>query len=516
MGMELKRETRRNTMFESGKKLNLQVLSRRFILIGMIPLLLVTGCNGNVNSAPENTEQEQGGSNLSVSTIDPAKQAIGVSLNKNIIVTLNTSLQSQTIDNSTVFITNPGGQNLSANVSYNDNSRTITLDPSLPLGGNASYTVTVTTGVKATNNTSLASNYTATFTTLAGDLPPEFALWESNMIANGDYWGNYQNPNGGNGFSARYDNAYYDILWNMYQIKEYTGQEEPWNTYIAYARSAYRDEYYRPSDYNIGDGHQRFSHGLLADYLAGGTTTLADIQKIRDNPAFSDLSEFQGSYDGQSQSISREMAYVLQANVNAEKAGESRNAAKVSQFIAWMENHLYEWRSNTFSGEAFFQPFMFALTAHALIEFYDWEVQNGRNPNAYWPTTHWPTISDALAEFSSWLYNDALVRLGPDAGQRMWVADFSESGYGGFRYADREYEEGAGAIYPGLNLLTSPVYMWVYKITGDVNFRNMGDVIFKGGVPYGNSEASGKEFDQNYRWSFKFIQWRSEADQLWQ
>lgn len=507
-----------STAFKLDSKTNLKTLLKQFIIFGVVPLLFVAGCSGNGSPAPEDNDPGTGSTDLSISTVDPLPQATGVPLNKVITIMLNTSLKPETVDDTTVYITDAGSNKIPTSTVYNANSKTIVLDPNLPLAALASYTLTMTPGVKAINNSSLASNFTATFTTttLASNLPPEFALWESNMIANGNTWGNFQNPAGGNGFSARYDNAYYDILWNMYQIKEYTGQDEPWNTYIAYARSAYRDEYYRPNDYNIGAGHQRFSHGLLADYLAGGTTTLADIQKIRDNVAFSDVSEFQGSYDGQSQSISREMAYALQANVNAEKAGEARNTARVSQFVAWMENHLYEWNSGVFTGEAFFQPFMFALTAHALVEFYDWEVLNGRNPNAYWPTTHWPTMSEALATFSSWMYNDALVRLGPYAGQRMWVADISEPGYGGFRYADREYEEGAGAVYPGLNLLIAPVYMWVYKLTGDMNFRAMGDDIFKGGVPYGNSEASGKEFDQNYRWSFKFIQWRNEADQLWQ
>lgn len=504
-------------MFKFGNILNLQAFSRRFIFIGIISLFLVTGClleeeDPGLGNGPDN-------SNLSISNIDPAPNAIGVPLNKNIVVALNIDLQSATVDGTTVFITDPDDQRLSANVVYNTGSKSITIDPDLTLDAIKNYTVTVTPGVKATNNSSLASNYNTTFTTAAGDLPPEFTLWETNMIANGNTWGAYQNP-GVNGFSARFNNAYYDILWNMYQIKEYTGQDEPWNTYIAYARSAYRDQYYRPATYNIGEGYQRFSHGLLVDFLAtrgaGGGTTLLDVQRIRDNPAFSDLGEFSGGYDGPCQNITREMSYALQSHINAEKAGEDRDVEKVSQFVAWLENHLWEWYSDTFRCEAFFQPFMFALNAHALIEFYEWEVQSGRNPNAYWPTTHWATIPDALAEFSSWMYNDALVRYGSYTGERMWVADFEAPGYGGFRYADRQYEEGAGAIYPGLNLLTAPVYIWVYKITGDADFRNMGDVIFKGGVPYGNSGASGKEFDQNYRWSFKYIQWRSEADQLWQ
>jgi len=345
---------------------------------------------------------------------------------------------------------------------------------------------------------------------------PNISRWESDMTTYGQTWGEFQNPNGPNGWAVRFDRAYYDVLNIMHEIKAYTGQSQPWDTYIGYAKSAYRNEYYRPNDYNV-PGYRRFAHGLLADYLAGGDTTIEDIRKIRDKPAFSNLSEYNGAYAGSHQVMSREMAYALEAHIAAEKAGAPRQA-QVSQFVTWMENHLHEWKSGQFAAEAWFQPFMFGISAQALIEFYEWEVANDRDPNAYWPTTHWPTITAALSDFSDWMYTTAVVREGPDAGQRMWAANYQNRGYGGFRYMDRNNTsisaEGS-SVTPDLNALIAPVYAWVYKHTGSNAHRAMGDEVFAGGVYFSGASWGGKQFNQSYRWSFRFVQWRREGDQLW-
>lgn len=328
--------------------------------------------------------------------------------------------------------------------------------------------------------------------------------WEQNMLVNGRKWGQFQNPNSGTGWATRFVNAYYDMLGTLYRIKAYTGSSE-WDQYIEFAKHSYRNEFYRPDNYH-SNGYYRFPHGLLADFQAGGDTTIEDIRMVRDNMAFSLLVEFeQSEYLGQSQHMSREMAYALAAHVCAERAGETRDEARVSAFVGWMANHLHEWYSNTFStpGQSFFQPFMFALTAKSLIEFYEWEIENGRDPNAYWPTVNWTEMLDGIASVALWMFNEAAVREGPSAGQRMWAGDQH-----GFRYADREYEEGAGVVYPGLNLLIAPVYAWLYKETTNLDYANIGDLLFNEGVTYGSPDWSGKAFNQNYFWSFDYLAWR--------
>jgi len=505
-----------------------------YLLILLFITILLFGCGGgdttllgstntpmvglepdsNVDIPTGSDSNDNGTVVASLEMVTPSDQAVGVSQATSIVINTNIDLNETSVNSNNVQLIGPGGNPITINILYNN--RVITIDPINPLQNSTAYAVTISRNLTDMNGNSLPSDFNWSFTTTFGDLPPEFAAWESNMVTWGKHWGEFQNPDGGVRWAVRFDNAYYDMLWNLYQIKEYSGQNSVWDQYIEYAKSSYRDEFYRPDNYH-SNGYYRFPHGLLTDYLAGGDTTIQDIRMIRDNMAFSLVVEYDenGDYPGQSQRMSREMSYALQANVCAEKAGEPRMTDRISHFIPWMENHLYEWKSGNFSDSAFFQPFMFGLTAHALIEFYEWEVENGRDPHAYWPKTHWNTIPEALADFAEWMYNTSVVRAGPYAGQRMWVANYGGQGNGAFRYADREYEEGAGTIYPGLNLLITPVYAWVYKQTGDTTYREIADIIFAAGVRQFNGDWSGKAFNQNYRWSFKYVDWRREGDQLW-
>jgi hypothetical protein len=66
---------------------------------------------------------------------------------------------------------------------------------------------------------------------------------------------------------------------------------------------------------------------------------------------------------------------------------------------------------------------------------------------------------------------------------------------------------------PNLNNLISPAYAWMYLQTGDTKYRQQADTIFADGVIYnGAINWAGKEFSQNYRWSFDYIKWRDQAN----
>jgi hypothetical protein len=165
------------------------------------------------------------------------------------------------------------------------------------------------------------------------------------------------------------------------------------------------------------------------------------------------------------------------------------------------------------------QPFMAGLTMKALIDFYEWEVESGRNPNAFWddPTddNSWPTVVAALSDFTNWLYAEAEVRAQGGApaqyvGQRLW-----DSGAEAFRYADRysPYEGQSPDVVsaaPDLNMLIAPAYAWVYKQTGSETARIQGDAIFAGGVRNACLNCGGKQFNQSYIYSFDYVRWRLE------
>ena len=351
------------------------------------------------------------------------------------------------------------------------------------------------------------------------------------MQTYGHQWGQSMDPSGGASLDDRLAWQYYDGQWVFQQIGEYLDEVEPWATYAGYAEQVYRDEYLKPNDYNA-QGYRRFPHGLLNDYLQGGDTTINDIIQVRDKPAFSNLSAFSGSYVGQCEGISRELAYAFQANVAAEKAGQPRKTENgvvmYESYLRWMEAHFYQWQSGGFAeysddcaavGYYRFAPFMAGLSLHAIIEFYDWEVDNGRDPNAYWAGNHWPDIESMVEEFLVWMYFDSTMRSGSQTGQRMWVDQTAE--YGAFRYEDRG--EGRGPAWD-LNNFIAPAYAWLglrYAKGGtpaDIDkallYFDIGDRLFAGAAANAWVVGNGKQFNQVYRLSFKYIEWRNEAKAL--
>jgi len=119
-------------------------------------------------------------------------------------------------------------------------------------------------------------------------------------------------------------------------------------------------------------------------------------------------------------------------------------------------------------------PFMFGLTAEALIDYYHYVDQDER-------------IVDALC-------------LGADA---IWEQAWIPEDEAFFYRADNPDAGGA----PDLNLLIAPVYAWLYRQTGEEIYRDRGDQVFAGGVR-GAWLDGYKQFNQNYRWSFDYLRWR--------
>jgi hypothetical protein len=104
---------------------------------------------------------------LTVNSVSPVNGATGVSINTSITATFNKAMDSSTI-NTTTFTVSTNGSNISGSLSYNDSTRTATFTPSNPFSYNATYTATITNGVKdlAGNST----NYSWSFITKAAKL----------------------------------------------------------------------------------------------------------------------------------------------------------------------------------------------------------------------------------------------------------------------------------------------------------------------------------------------------------
>jgi len=272
-------------------------------------------------------------------------------------------------------------------------------------------------------------------------------------------------------FDSKLAATYYDAQWVFYQIADYTG-DPTWNTCAARAEAVYRDQYVLPNNGSI-PGYWNFTHGLMQDYLRTGDAVSKNAAiLLSKNAAYSpDATPLSWTV---SADYSREVAYAIMGYLNAETLGEAHRA-RLDSFIAQAFGHLDQWFGSKTA--PYVRPFMVGLTAHALISV---DEQRGD-----------ARVLPALITAMDWLWDNTWL---PSAGA--------------FMYTDRNVDSGGMEPAPDLNLLIAPAFAWLYHKTGEVRFRDRGDQIFAGGVA-GAYLANGKQFNQNYRWSFDFIRWRN-------
>lgn len=290
---------------------------------------------------------------------------------------------------------------------------------------------------------------------------PELKAWEASMIT----WGKKLIDQRAQPFSEA-TVWYYDGQRIFYQIADYTG-DPSWNEAARNARDIYRP--YVLKNRGRIPGWRVFPQGFLMDWQRNRDTDSRDAVL-----ALASSSAYAPRGGGPGEALSRETAYCIEAYLAAEKLGQPRNP-HLAQSVAWALGHIDQWFVQKSSPN--WAPFMFALTCEALIQYYD-----AVSPD--------PAILEK-------------IRLGAEACWReAWVpADQA------FWYRADNKAHGA----PDLNLLVAPVYAWLYLKTGDPVWRDRGDQIFAGGVRKAWL-GGGKQFSQNYRWSFQYVAWRRQAE----
>lgn len=318
--------------------------------------------------------------------------------------------------------------------------------------------------------------------------PPKLDEWESKMTKYGHDNGQYIQSD--DSTKSRRKATYYDGQRVYMQIAEYMGERQPWTGYAETAGNLYRG-YVDSEDGNIS-GYWRFSHGSYMDYALNGDESAHGYMKVlRDEPSFSDPTR--SIADGWDQEIRcREIAYALQSQMVAEKAGEPRQQEKVERFVELALGHVEIWLTGNYishdTDNQWIQAFMAGLTASALIEYYERSVELG-DPDE--------RIRPAIRKLADWLWKE------------MWVANAEGTNYGAFEY--RQYPDGSDTDPKGdLNMLIVPMYGWLYKETGDSRHLDRGDKVFEGGVELAWL-GGGKQFNQNYRDSFDYLRWRQEG-----
>jgi hypothetical protein len=360
---------------------------------------------------------------------------------------------------------------------------------------------------------------------------PELDSLEATMREQGLRWGKYMDPDGPNSFRERFAQQFYDSANSFQQISEYLQQPEPWLTYAKWSNEVFR-EYLLQTNYKT-QGWRRTTLGMLYDLEHGGPTTVRELEMLRDRPAYSRIRESHDS--GGAEFRSRAVALAVEANIHAERAGSTRvledGKPRLAVFVPWMGSHLYEWRTGDYrappkAGKPRFSAFMFGLTAHALIEFVEWEREQGRDPHAYWPGVYpidygqgttpgvekvdWPTITDAIADVAEWAVFEAHHDSSPDS--KLWAPD--RHGYASFYY---ETKNAGKRPATDLNLMIAHAYAWLWKETGDRRYRDWADQLFGAGALNSRRAAknSGKHFNQQFRMAFDYLKWRAAGDQKW-
>jgi hypothetical protein len=110
-----------------------------------------------------------------VSSVTPVDGTTSVPVSTTVTAIFNEAMDASTINNSTIELRNPSNALITAVVSFNAGTRTVTLTPSAALANSTVYTARIisgASGVKDATGNPLANDYSWSFTTVAGDITP--------------------------------------------------------------------------------------------------------------------------------------------------------------------------------------------------------------------------------------------------------------------------------------------------------------------------------------------------------
>ncbi len=353
--------------------------------------------------------------------------------------------------------------------------------------GNYTLALTVTVGSPAvTHTTTWAMNVGAASFPSGGTSSqpsiPALSNWQSNMVTYGDRW--ISEPGGNEGID------FYDGQWVYYQIGLYTGNMAHWNAGALNSRTEYRDQYAAPLDWDVAPIWV-FPHGLYYDcvYNANSTSCTA-LHGIATNGGGASMIANLSAYpDGD---LAREASWMLGAKRLDYDYGGGTTLAQVKEMAAYVLGIADQYVND--EPRSLEESFMGGLLAQALIEYYsDPKTGNG--------DVRVPPAIKALADH---MWTNWWAPLNGRNG--AFIYELHQATYGFIQFS-------AGGPLEGLNLLIAPMYAWLYKNTGLQQYQLEADTIWYAGVtdPPGDGVGwVGKNFSQQYRWSFDYVNWRTQ------
>lgn len=376
------------------------------------------------------------------------------------------------------------GAQVTSQVINNPTSATLLVTAST--GGNTG-TVTISDGTLTSNGITVAAGGSV-------PVPGKATYWEYM-----DEWAGYldtwfinnNHPANDSGLAQ----TFYDGEMCGYRLKDHFLTAD-YDNFINEGWLAYTDYYVLP---NLGfvQGFRNFTDGELEDVLrvtSRSVDSLDAIGKQLLNGAYV------ASGDVSDSTLSRECAYAIETHINAARTVIGLTApqlARLEQLKAWAIGHIDQWCVNLTA--PYFRPFMGALTAKALINYYDYIfsdvaiVAKLKILADYAWSTCWKSTAGAWGQANSFLYTDR------DVGDPL--DNFTQ---------------------PDLNILICPLWGWLYYRAQGAAYRTNGDQIFQGGIPnysgafhvsgayLGTRSAvnpAGKQYDQQLYWGPRYIEW---------
>ena len=291
-------------------------------------------------------------------------------------------------------------------------------------------------------------------------------------IQYGHLWQKHCTPTEAGSYSD-FTVSYYDGTRVYYQIADLTGD----SSFNACADLVYGG-YSTYVNANSGKipGYNVFPHGLAMRFQrTGDAAARQTLTTLENGGAYANLVNVWSVIDW---SRSRETSYGIETNLVDQSLGGTPSPyvqdlveAQFGQFDQWFVSKSAD----------YVQPFMVALAAEALIQ--------------YWDVSHDPRVLPTLQL----------------AADQVWAHSWDTS-CKCFRYWNDSVNYTTAS---DLNLLVAPMYGWLYQHTGAQIYRDEGDAMFNSGVA-GAWLYGGKQFSQNYRWSQKYVEWRNLTEQATQ
>ena len=294
---------------------------------------------------------------------------------------------------------------------------------------------------------------------------PDLALWKSNMSQYGTaHCSPAETQIGKEAYAWYYDGSrVYEQIAKILDDKKYLTCAQMFN-------NAYRQAIDQGK--GVIAGWRYFPHGLAMNYeRTGDQLSRAAVIRMADGSPWAQDTTANSSMVHAD--YAREIAYATSTVIMAERLGRARSW-KLSFLADSLLSHFDQWYVQRTATP---QPFVVALAAEALIDYYD--------------LTHDVRVPGVLKM----------------AADELWARSWDPVSKS-FFYV--EFFNNTQVPSNDTNLLIAPLYGWVFQHTGEAVYRERGDFIFASGVRTAWLDG-GKQFSMNYRWSPKYIEWRQSG-----